>query len=502
MACVWPGVKPTLTQSHFTPASPEGSVKVEMTRYPQLTREIHDSPRGPEIAAFFDLDRTLIDGFSVLRFFRDGIRHGRWSAPQIAELMMATASFELSTVDFSAYVDATSSVLAGMPEEEFEALGERLFEESISAEIYPEARAIADAHRRMGHTLAVVSSATPYQARPVARELGIPHVLATELEVRDGILTGATRHPSCYGEGKADAARKLAAEKNLDLSESWFYSDSDEDLPLFEIVGRPRPTNPNRGLQQIAARRDWPAFHFAPRSMPTMAEFGRTVLAVGSLAPSLALSLPAAWLTGDWQRAVNVATSTWGELASALAGIDIRTSGEEHLWERRPAVFIFNHQSGVDALVICRLLQRDFVGVSKKELEGNPILGPALSLAGTVFVDRFHPTRAAEALAPATDALRRGLSIAIAPEGTRSSTHLPGPFKKGAFHIAMQAGVPIIPIVLRNTIDALPRHWFFVRPTTIEVVVRPPIDTTGWKRADLPARIREIREDYLEVIGS
>lgn len=473
-----------------------------MTRYPQLTREIDESARGPEVGAFFDLDRTLIDGFSVLRFFRDGIRHGRWSPGQVAELLMASASFELSTVDFSAYVDATSGVLAGMPEAEFEELGERLFKESISAEIYPEARAIADAHRRMGHTLAVISSATPYQARPVARELGIPHVLATELEVRDGILTGETLHPSCYGEGKANAARKIAEEKGIDLDRSWFYSDSDEDLPLFEIVGNPRPTNPNRRLQQIAARRDWPAFHFAPRSMPTLAELGRTALALGSLAPALALSLPAAWLTGDWQRATNVATSTWGELASALAGIDIRVSGEEHLWEKRPAVFIFNHQSGIDALVICRLLQRDFVGVSKKELESNPILGPALSLAGTVFVDRFHPTKAASALEPAVDALRRGLSIAIAPEGTRSSTHMPGPFKKGAFHIAMQAGVPIVPIVLRNTIDALPRHWLFVRPTTIEVVVRPPIETRDWTRADLTQRMREIRDDYLEVIAS
>ena len=67
--------------------------------------------------------------------------------------------------------------------------------------------------------------------------------------------------------------------------------------------------------------------------------------------------------------------------------------------------------------------------------------------------------------------------------------------------MAMEAGVPIVPIVLHNTLDALPKHWYFIRPTTIDVDVLPPIDTTGWTRKDLDARIDEIHRQYVDVLG-
>ena len=105
-------------------------------------------------------------------------------------------------------------------------------------------------------------------------------------------------------------------------------------------------------------------------------------------------------------------------------------------------MFIFNHQSAIDVLILCKLLHRDFVGISKQEVRSNPIFGPFFALAGTVFIDRSDRTKAIEALKPAVEALREGLSIAIAPEGTRSSTGRLGRFKKGAFHIAMAARRP------------------------------------------------------------
>jgi putative phosphoserine phosphatase/1-acylglycerol-3-phosphate O-acyltransferase len=192
--------------------------------------------------------------------------------------------------------------------------------------------------------------------------------------------------------------------------------------------------------------------------------------------------------------------ATFGELGTALAGIDLRVEGEEHLWSHRPAVFLFNHQSGIDLLLVCKLLRRDVVGVAKRELRANPIFGPALAAAGTIFLDRSDRERAIAALAPAVDALRRGLSIAIAPEGTRSPTPRLGPFKKGAFHIAMAARVPVVPIVLRNAHDALPRGAIVIRPATVEVVVHPPIPTDDWTRESLDARIEEIRHLYEETL--
>lgn len=472
-----------------------------MSAYPELTREIEEGDHGPRVAAFFDLDRTLIQGFSALTFIRDGARNGQYGPIDLAELAMAAASFELGTIDFSSFLTGTARVLRGTPEKDFEQVGRRVFEESLGSRIHPEARAIVDAHRRRGHTIAVVSSATRYQVGPVAEELGIAHVLASQLEVRDGRLTGEIVSPSCYGEGKANAARALAENIPIDFERSYFYTDSDEDLPLLELVGKPRPTNPNGNLAKIAARRGWPAIHFTHRGRPGLGEVVRTGLAAGSLVPSLLLGLPAAYITGDWQRAVNITASTWGELATALAGVEVRVTGEHHLWSHRPAVFIFNHQSGLDMLLICKLLRRDFVGIGKKELESNPILGPVMSFAGTVFIDRMNHEKAIEALGPAVDALRHGMSLAIAPEGTRTTSPHPTRFKKGAFYMAMEAGVPVVPIVLHNTLDALPKHWFFVRPTTIDVTVLPPIDTTKWTRQDLDQRIAEVRQSYIEVLG-
>src|SRR5439155_26721425 len=113
---------------------------------------------------------------------------------------------------------------------------------------------------------------------------------------------------------------------------------------------------------------------------------------------------------------VNLAITTWGEFGTALAGVRLQVRGEEHLWSHRPAVFIFNHQSGIDMLLLCKLLRRDMVGIAKQEIRRNPLFGPVFALAGTVFIDRFNPEKAIEAMAPAVDALRQGLPITIAPE--------------------------------------------------------------------------------------
>src|SRR4029077_20696832 len=153
------------------------------------------------------------------------------------------------------------------------------------------------------------------------------------------------------------------------------------------------------------------------RGTPQAAEVARTVLAVASAVPSFLLSVPAALLTGDWRQGVNLAMSTWGELGTALAGVDLQVQGEQYLWSHRPAVFIFNHQSAVETLLLCKLLRRDFVGIAKKELRRNPVFGLMGAVGGTIFVDRFNHDQAVHALEPAVDALRRGLSIVIAPEG-------------------------------------------------------------------------------------
>ena len=101
---------------------------------------------------------------------------------------------------------------------------------------------------------------------------------------------------------------------------------------------------------------------------------------------------------------------------------------------------------------------------------------------------------------PAVRALKQGRSISIAPEGTRSTTAKLGAFKKGAFHLAMQADVPIVPIVFRNVLDAFPKNAQVVRPATIEAIVLPPIDTSEWTLDTLEDEIETIRNNYLEIL--
>jgi len=468
--------------------------------YDHITREIDDGPSGPRVAAFFDVDRTLIAGFSALQFFRDGLGNGLVSPGDFAAAVGTAVRFRLGQVGFSGFVTGTAGMLRGRSETEFEATGERIFRERLATEIYPESRALVQAHLRKGHTVALVSAATRYQTEPLARELEIPHVLCTQLEVRDGRFTGAVIRPTCYGQGKAQAARAFARKHRLNLKRSYFYTDSDEDLPLLDLIGRPRPTNPNRGLAEIAASRGWPVRRFTSRGTPGAAEIIRTSLAIGSLVPSLLVGLPAGLLNRSQRAAVNLALATWGELGTALAGIDLHVSGEQHLWSHRPAVFIFNHQSGIDMLLLCKLLRRDIIGIAKQEIRTNPLFGPAFALAGTVFIDRFDRERAIEALQPAVDALRQGLSIAIAPEGTRSPTPRLGRFKKGAFHLAMAARVPIVPIVFRNALDALPKHALVVRPATVEAVVHPPISTAGWTTETLDQQIAAIHKLFSDTL--
>ena len=471
-----------------------------MSLHARLTREIREGPKGSKIGALFDLDQTLLAGFSATSFVRERFVTGRMTPQELGTTFYGALSFALGRTGFSALMSATTAAYRGLAESMLEEVGDEVFVKHLAKKIYPESRAIVQAHQEAGHTVAIISSATRYQAEPLARDMGIEHVLCTDLEVKDGVFTGEVMRPICYGEGKATAARNLATRVDLDLVESYFYTDSHEDLPLLEVVGRPRPLNPNRQLAQIAKERQWPVRRFSSRGPPGIGDVVRTGLTYASLIPSLWAGVAAGLVNGSFREAVNVSGAVWGDLATSLAGIDLRVEGEEHIWSHRPAVFIFNHQSGLDAILMMKLIRRDITGIGKMELKKNPVFGPIFTAAGVIFIDRANSTQAIEALKPAVDALKEGRSLVIAPEGTRSPTPRLGRFKKGAFHLAMQAGVPIVPVVFQNVLDAFPKDARIVRPATIEAVVLPPIETTDWTVEALDEEIAEIRDRYLEIL--
>ncbi len=467
-----------------------------------LSNEISCGEEGQHVGAFFDLDRTLLAGFSAQSFMLERLLSGGMSPRELIEQFLAAVNFGLGKSGFSGLIGTTARALRGVPESMLIELGEEVFRKHLAADIYPESRALVEAHAKKGHCIAIVSSATVYQIQPVADSLGIEHVLCTRLEVKDKLLTGEVVKPTCYGEGKLTAVNQLSSEHGLDLEKSYFYTDSHEDLPLLEAVGKPRPINPNDRLRTLATERNWPSRRYTSRGQPGAMAYVRTGMAWGSMVGSLLFAgLPAWLMSGSRRQAANVTMSTWGDLAAAFTQLNFRVKGEGNLWSHRPAVFMFNHQSGVDAIIASKLIRRDMTAIAKKETKNNPILGAFLSAAGVIFIDRFNREDAIKALQPAVQAMRDGVSIAIAPEGTRSADRTLGAFKKGGFHLAMQAGVPIVPMVIMNATDSMPKSSHLIRPATIDIEVLPPVVTDDWSRENLDEHIAGVRSLFLDALG-
>ncbi len=471
-----------------------------MKLYQSITGDIEDSPSGPGTIAFFDLDGTLIHGFSILSMFRERATTGKIAPSDAVQQLFSLVTHGINGSEYGRLLEEVAERLAGTPEQDLVELGETVFDKYLAGSIYPESRALVRAHLEHGHTVAIVTSASNYQAEAIARELDIEHLLCNRFEVQNGELTGEVIHPICFAAGKKDAAEAFAKARGVDLADCYFYSDGFEDLPLLDAVGHPRPLNPDSSLASTARRRDWLTRSFDSRGIPGMREVVRTGLVYGAFFSAALQILPTWFLNQSRRDAVNLAVTTWGEYGSALAGIKININGEQHLWEERPAVFLFNHQSAIDVLIIAKLLRRDFTAIAKQEIATNPLVGPVFRVADTVFVDRSHHERAVEALKPVVKTLHDGLSIAIAPEGTRSAGDKLGPFKKGPFHIAMQAEVPIVPIVIHNATDVLPKGGFFVRPTTVHVDVLPPISTADWKAETIDQHVADVRQLFVDTL--
>jgi putative phosphoserine phosphatase / 1-acylglycerol-3-phosphate O-acyltransferase len=226
----------------------------------------------------------------------------------------------------------------------------------------------------------------------------------------------------------------------------------------------------------------------------------RTAAGAVGLGTATALGLGVGALNRSRRRAVNMVASAGTEISLALAGVQLEVMGEEHLWAHRPAVFAFNHQSALDVLVIANLLRQDMTGVVKLEASHDPRFAVLGALAGVAYVDRHDHGQAVTVLTDAVARIRAGISIAIAPEGTRSRTGTIGPFKTGAFHLAQQAGVPIVPIVLRDTGALMPPGSLLLRPGTVHAAVLEPVDVSGWTATDFHRRVEAVRQRFVETL--
>jgi HAD superfamily hydrolase (TIGR01490 family) len=208
------------------------------------------------------MDKTLIAGNSGVSFMRYARRHNRTSRWREMKALWDYVRYRFDLLDMEKAYRASLELLIGVRAEDLAQFCEDWFTEEIQPLIYAQARSYVREHISRGDVVTIISNATTYAVAPLARHLGVPYILATQLEIRDGAFTGNYIEPLCFRHGKIFWAEKLAAELRASLEESTFYTDSITDLPLLERVKHPRVVNPDPKLRALARKRGWPVEHF------------------------------------------------------------------------------------------------------------------------------------------------------------------------------------------------------------------------------------------------
>lgn len=185
-----------------------------------------------------------------------------------------------------------------------------------------------------------------------------------------------------------------------------------------------------------------------------------------------------------------------------LSGVRVKVIGREQIDANQTYVFVANHWSYLDAAPLFAFTGRRMGMIAKKELLNAPILGPAMGYVNVIAIDRSNKDRAVQSLNVATERLRAGVSFGVCPEGTRAKPGEMLSFKKGAFHMAAQAGVSIAPIALKNSDKLMGKGMGEAWPGTIEMVFLPPVETSWVKDDnDLNALVQQIQSMIMKELG-
>ncbi len=213
-------------------------------------------------AAFFDVDNTLSRGSTLFLVARGLHRRGFFSTRDVLKFALSQARFRLSGKEKAkeiANVRRTGlSFVRGHSTRELTEIAEEIYHESICHSLWTGTVNLAKAHLAQGQEVWLVTASPQEMGDVIARGLGFTGALGTVAESADGIYTGELVGGLLHGEAKAVAVENLAARAGLDLSESFAYSDSANDLPLFKVVGHPCVINPDAKLRRYAKERDWP----------------------------------------------------------------------------------------------------------------------------------------------------------------------------------------------------------------------------------------------------
>jgi HAD superfamily hydrolase (TIGR01490 family) len=214
--------------------------------------------------AFFDLDKTLIEGSSAIHFGRAAYRQGLMTRTQLAKDVWANIQFRLRGSTDAGTDELRARILeaiSGTRVRDLERLGHEVLA-GVLPRVYPEVLKEAYEHQDAGRKVFIVTAASHEMAELMAHVLVFDGGIGTRSEVRDGVYTGKPDGPFTYREGKAQAIRERAAEEGIDLAESYAYSDSESDLPMLRVVGHPVAVNPDAELERVAREEGWRIMRF------------------------------------------------------------------------------------------------------------------------------------------------------------------------------------------------------------------------------------------------
>ncbi len=184
----------------------------------------------------------------------------------------------------------------------------------------------------------------------------------------------------------------------------------------------------------------------------------------------------------------------WARLMCAVALVRVKITGRELYDTTKSYIFVANHQSIYDIFPIYGYIGSRFVWMMKKEIEKVPFVGKACDAAGHIFIDRSSAIKAKRSMEIAEKKLRDGLSLVIFAEGSRTRTGKLGAFKRGAFTMAADLHLPVVPITIKGAYDVLPTNSFLIKPGTIELIFHEPIDTQNLTTGNLTEFMAKTRE--------
>ncbi|MQA09165.1 MAG: HAD-IB family hydrolase [Pseudonocardiaceae bacterium] len=226
---------------------------------------IEPAPASTRVAAFFDLDKTIIAKSSTLAFSRPLFKEGLINRRAVLKSAYAQFVFMLSGADADQTErmrDYITQLCAGWDVEQVRAIVDETLHDIVDPLVYAEAAELIAEHKAAGHDVVVISATGEEISAPIATMLGATTAVGTRMVVADGRYTGEIEF-YCYGANKAVAVAELANQHGYDLAACHGYTDSSTDLPMLEAVGHPCAVNPDRALRKAAAERDWPVLTFS-----------------------------------------------------------------------------------------------------------------------------------------------------------------------------------------------------------------------------------------------